>query len=428
MANSAPRFLLTTPGTIHIVGAGLAGLSAAVRLASSGRRVTLHELARHGGGRCRSYFEPALRLTIDNGNHLILSGNVAAVSFLKTIGSEHKLVGPPQSVFAFADLATGERWQLRLNDGRLPWWVLSKARRVPSTRAFEYLALSGLLLAGPNQTVAEVIDCKSPLYQRLWRPILLAALNAEPLEASARLASAVVRQSLARGGAACRPLIASAGLGAAFVDPALAYLRRHGADLLFAHHLRRLELAEGRVRALDFGEDMVELGDKDLVILAVPSWVAQALVPQLLAPQQFRAILNAHFAIAPPPELPTMLGILNGTAEWLFSFADRLSVTISAADRFSEAPREEIARSIWREVATLTGLGAQMPPWQIIKERRATFAALPAEHSRRPGPRTPWRNLLLAGDWTATGLPATIESAVRSGNRAADMAAALQSC
>jgi phytoene dehydrogenase-like protein len=237
-----------------------------------------------------------------------------------------------------------------------------------------------------------------------------------------------VRQSLARGGAACRPLIASDGLGAAFVDPALAYLRRHGADLLFAHHLRRLELAEGRVRALDFGEDIVELGDNDLVILAVPSWVAQTLVPQLLAPQQFRAILNAHFAIAPPPELPTMLGILNGTAEWLFSFADRLSVTISAADRFSEAPREEIARSIWREVATLTGLGAQMPPWQIIKERRATFAALPAEHSRRPGPRTPWRNLLLAGDWTATGLPATIESAVRSGNRAADMAAALQSC
>jgi squalene-associated FAD-dependent desaturase len=413
--------------TIHVIGAGLAGLSAAVRLASAGQHVVVHESARHAGGRCRSYFEPTLGLTIDNGNHLVLSGNHAAMGFLKTIGSADKLTGPREAVFAFTDLATGERWQLRPNAGRVPWWVLSQARRVPGSRAIDYLALAGLTTARPDQTIAEAIGCTGPLYERLWRPVLLAALNADPREASARLAWAVVRESLGRGGAASRPLVAVDGLGAAFVDPALAYLERRGAALRLGHQLRRLELADGRVRALDFGEDIVELAGDDAVILAVPAWAAPELVPELTAPAQFRAVLNAHFAIA-PPGLPAMLGVVNATTEWLFAFPDRLSVTVSAADRFNETPREELAHTIWREVATLAGIAGEMPRWQIIKERRATFAALPEEDRRRPAARTPWRNLVLAGDWTATGLPATIEGAIRSGNRAADMVSTAQSC
>ena len=86
-----------TSGTVHIVGAGLAGLSAAVKLAGSGREVVVHELARYAGGRCRSYFEPALGLNIDNGNHLLLSANRSALALLKAIGSEDKLVPVDQS-------------------------------------------------------------------------------------------------------------------------------------------------------------------------------------------------------------------------------------------------------------------------------------------------------------------------------------------
>ena len=108
-------------------------------------------------------------------------------------------------------------------------------------------------------------------------------------------------------------------------------------------------------------------------------------MPELPAPKQFRAILNAHFAIAPPPGLPSMLGVINGTTEWLFSFADRLSVTISAADRFNESAREPLAHTIWSEVAALTGLNGKIPRWQIIKERRATFAALPERECAATG-------------------------------------------
>ena len=116
-----------------------------------------------------------------------------------------------------------------------------------------------------------------------------------------------------------------------------------------------------------------------------------------------------------------MTGIINGTAEWLFAFPDRLSVTISSADRLLDTPRVQLAAQIWLEVAVVAGIAAPLPPWQIVRERRATFAALPGEDAKRPGPRTRWNNLLLAGDWTATGLPATIEGSIRSGNRAAEL-------
>ena len=114
--------------------------------------------------------------------------------------------------------------------------------------------------------------------------------------------------------------------------------------------------------------------------------------------------------------------MLNGTIEWLFAFPDRLSVTISAADRLLDVARETLAATIWGEVATVAELPGSLPPWQIVRERRATFAATPGENAKRPDSRTAWSNLFLAGDWTRTGLPATIEGAIRSGNRAADLA------
>jgi hypothetical protein len=151
--------------------------------------------------------------------------------------------------------------------------------------------------------------------------------------------------------------------------------------------------------------------------------VATALVPDLTAPTEFRAIVNAHFKIAPAADVAPITGVINATTEWLFAFKDRLSVTVSGADRLVDVPREELARDIWREVAQVAGMGegVDLPPWQIVRERRATFAALPAEERKRPAARTRWSNLHLAGDWTATGLPATIEGSIRSGFGAAEL-------
>jgi len=406
---------------VHIVGAGLAGLAAAVRLAGGPREIVLHEAARQAGGRCRSYYDPALGMTIDNGNHLLLSGNHAARNYLAAIGAGERLAGPPEAEFAFVDLATKERWRLRPNAGWLPWWIFSSLRRVPGTGPFDYLGLLRLLVSGKDAPLGAVMRCAGLLYERLWRPFFLAALNTEPAEASSRLAAAVVRETLAKGGRACRPLVAAQGLSAAFIAPALDYLVKRGVKIRFDHRLRRLEFANGHAAALDFGDDTVQLDAADKVVLAVPPYAAQGLVPGLQSPEDYRAIVNAHFKIAPPRNCPTILGVVNGTIEWLFAFPSRLSVTISSADRFLDVAREELAQTIWVEVAEVTRIEKPLPPWQIVKEKRATFAATVDENARRPGARTTYVNLVLAGDWTATGLPATIEGAIRSGHRAAGL-------
>lgn len=414
-------------GGVHIIGAGLAGLSCAVRLADVGRRVTIHEAARMAGGRCRSYYDSTLDLTIDNGNHLLLSGNKAARDYAARIGAAHALVGPDECVFDFLDARSGERWRLRPNDSRLPWWIFVGDRRVPGTAPLDYLDAAKLLRAKTGATIGETMNCDGALYEKLWRPVMLSALNTEPRDASATLAGAVLRETLAAGGAACRPLVAKGGLGEAFIEPALKTLAAQGVDVRLGARLREIEFGAGLARTLRFGDEEIALAEDDRVVVATPPWIAQELIPDLTTPNDYRAILNAHFKIAPPDGQPLLLGMIGSLTEWLFAFDDRLSVTISGADRLMDEPREALAQKIWAEVARATGLDValapNLPAWQIVKEKRATFAATPAQEARRPGAVTSWRNLFLAGDWTATGLPATIEGSIRSGYRAADLAA-----
>ncbi|MGZ3351376.1 MAG: hydroxysqualene dehydroxylase HpnE [Xanthobacteraceae bacterium] len=414
------------PNTVHIIGAGISGLSAAVRLANAGFMVHVHEATQQAGGRCRSYFDAATNLTIDNGNHLLLSGNRHALAYARSIGTEAGLVGPKRAQFPFVDLATGQRWQLDLGESRLPLWVFDESRRVPDTGLRDYLALMPLIWAAQSKLVGDAIPCEGTLYQRLVQPLLLAALNVDPPEGSAGLAGAVVRETLLAGGQACRPLIARDGLSAVLVEPAVKLLQDKGASVRFGHELREFGMASGSVGELKFGGDTVAIGPDDAVIMAVPPRPAAALLPGLKTPTKFRAIVNAHFRFDPPKDMPPLIGVVGGLVEWLFAFPQRLSVTISNGDRLVDMPREELAQAIWRDVCKAGGVQGDLPPWQIVRERRATFEATPEQNALRPGRATAWKNLFLAGDWTDTGLPATIEGSVRSGNRAADLVLAMR--
>jgi hydroxysqualene dehydroxylase len=414
-----------TGGVIHVIGAGIAGLSAAVRLVGDEREVIVHEAASFAGGRCRSYPDPTLGLVIDNGNHLLLSGNHEALDYLDRIGARDTLHDPGAAIFDFADLRSGERWRLDLSEGRIPWWLFDRKKRVPGTTFGEYFAPLGVFMKGRSATVRDTMACEGPLYERLWRPLLTSALNTDPPESSAALTAALLRETLAVGGKACHPLFAAHGLARSFIDPALAFLAARGSPVRFGDRLRAIRFEGERAIALDFDRAQQELGADDFVILSVPPWIASDLLPELTAPDEFRGILNVHFQIAPPFGQPAILGVVNAEIEWLFAFPDRLSVTISNADRLIDRPRDELAAKIWGEVAVLTGLAGNLPPWQIVKEKRATFAATPAQDAKRPDARTRWPNVALAGDWVQTGLPATIEGAVRSGYRAASIVAGL---
>ncbi|GEP08117.1 hydroxysqualene dehydroxylase HpnE [Methylobacterium oxalidis] len=409
-------------GAVHVVGAGLSGLAAAVDLVDTGRPVVVHEAAAHAGGRCRSYHDTQLGMTIDNGNHLALSGNRAALGFLDRIGGRSAVAEAPRAEYPFVDLDTGERWTLHPNPGRVPWWVADPRRRVPGSRIGDYAEILGLLVADKGTKITDVVRCEGLLYERLWRPVLLAALNIDPKDADAVLAGQVLRETFVAGGRACRPVIAEDGLSKAFVDPALRYLAERGAAVRYGRCLQRLAFNRNRVAGLAFGDDVILLGPEDKVVLAVPSRAAAALVPGLDAPQECRGIANIHFKARCPPSQPRMTGVVNGLSDWIFAYPGRVSVTVSGSD-LAELGREELARRIWSEVSYVTGLymagmSDALPPWQVIRERRATFAATPAAATSRSGCRTEFRNLFVAGDWTDTGLPACIEGAVRSGNAA----------
>src|SRR5580704_13954518 len=233
----------------HIVGAGISGLSAAVRLANANFKVRLYEATQQAGGRCRSYFDAATNLTIDNGNHLLLSGNRHALAYAKSIGTEAGLVGPKSAQFPFVDIRTGQRWLLDLGDGRLPLWLFDESRRVPDTGVRDYLGLMPLVWASQRTKVGDAIRCEGTLYERLVQPLLLAALNVDPPIGSAGLAGAVVRETLLAGGQACRPLIARDGLSAVLVEPAIELLREKGGSVNLGHELHGFEMAGDRVGA-----------------------------------------------------------------------------------------------------------------------------------------------------------------------------------
>ncbi len=430
-----------SPGLVHVVGGGLAGLSAALDLAQAGRRVRLYESGPACGGRARSYEDRRLGCRIDNGNHLLLSANHASFGFLDRIGARDTLTGPKAPLFPFVDLEAGMHWTVRLSSGRIPWWVLDRRRRVPGMRLRELLSLARLLQARADASVA---DCLLPgaLAERLLIPLAIAALNTRPEAGSARLMAATMRESLARGGAACLPRFPTEGLSESFIDPAVACLRDLGVQVRTGCRVTGLQAGNGALRALTLADGEQPLGEADRVVLAVPAPVAAELaapvLPGLTLPDRFESIVNLHYRIALAGRLTGtlgeagFLGIVGGLAEWAFVKPTVVSVTISAANHLAGRDSDELAMQVWRELRRALSpwlrpgfvLPEPAPPHRVLREKRATFAATVAQDQLRPGCRTALKNMVLAGDWTATGLPATIEGAIRSGSSAARTLAA----
>ncbi|MEM9011285.1 MAG: hydroxysqualene dehydroxylase HpnE [Pseudomonadota bacterium] len=415
-------------GAVHVVGAGLSGLATAVRATRAGWTVHLYEATDHAGGRCRSFHDARLNRMIDNGNHLVLTGNTSVAAYLGEIDAKDGLKPAAEAALPFVDVETTKRWQVAMNDGPLPWWVFMPSRRVPETRPLDYLGGLGLARAGADDTVADVITGRGPLWRRFWEPMVIAVLNTVPERASAKLLWAVMRETFARGGGASRPMFAPEGLGTALIAPAVRWLEAADATLRFQAPLKGVEVEDGRAATLRFSDGDIAVGPEDRVVLALPPTRLRAVLPEVEAPDDIAAIVNAHFLLDDADDLkaaPPILGVLGSKTQWIFSREGVASLTISAAHDLglAEVPSDELIPELWDETRRALGLPADATyaAARVLREKRATFDQSPAGVRRRPQPRTPLTNLLLAGDATDTGLPATIEGAVRSGHRAASL-------
>jgi hydroxysqualene dehydroxylase len=410
-------------GRVVVVGAGLAGLVAAEALSRAGRDVLVLEASAKVGGRCRSYVDRRLGRRVDNGNHLILSANRRVLAWARRIGGADRLhLG--EAAFPFYDLDNGSRFTLTI--GRGPLGALAPAARppgVPLSAALRQMAR--LATARRGASVASTLQDRGTLWRDFWDPLTRAILNEAPASADASLLRAVVLRSFARGEGACRPVLATDGLGPALIDPALPLLARRGVEVRLRTPVQAIALNGARATALQTGEADIAVGRRDVVILALPAHAAARLLPDLVLPGAGRPIVNAHFVV-PESGLPPILGILGGAAQWLFRRGDVVSATVSAADASPIAgmERDAVLAWLWAEVSAAVRahggvLPHGLPPSRLLRERAATFDQSPEGAARRHPATTRWRNVLLAGDHVATGLPATLEGAVISGERAA---------
>ena len=404
--------------TVHVVGAGVSGLSAAVNLAATAEaQIVVHESATIAGGRRRPLFDEATQTAFDSGADFILSSWVSALALIEAIGARGQWREAAPDGIAFADLATGERWRLRLGRGRLPWRALAPRHRPPGVTLGDFWPAARLARAPAAARLADYAPRFGTAADRLWRPFALAALNADLDRASARLAGAALVAS--RWGGA-KLLAPTRGLARGLVEPALKTLARRGAATRFERKLTGLAFADGRVAALDFLHDRVDLAPGDAVVLATPPQEATALAPGLAAPQDFAAAVDVHFAAPAASDAPPVLGVVNGAIHWLLSAGDEMTAVVRDAGALIDRPRDELAAAAWRDVAALTGQRDAVPAWRVVRRKRAAFAATAEQDALRPGCLTPWSNLFLAGAYVQTGLPDCLEGSARSGAMAAE--------
>ena len=405
------------PGCTHIIGAGIAGLSAALAVTADGREAILYEAAPQAGGRCRT-LEPPDGFRHDNGTHVLFTANRGALDLLETIGARHQWIEPEPDGLPLMDARTGRLSRVGLS----PWSWLDRSRR-PEGLTLDTLArIVRLAFSSADRPVFDVMG-PGAILDGLIEPLTVAVLNTPVSTASSRRLGRAMRCLLAPG--ASHLLVARNGLSEDLVQPALWALEDRGATILTGQRLKSIRTRGDRIAALVTTDRVVVLRPDDQVILALPPWEVARLIPTISVPEAFEPILNLHYRIR-GLDRPRFIGLLGALAQWVLVRADHVSITVSAAGAAMERSAPELSRAIWAEVVpALRALGLDVsreavPEARIVREKRATI-----RQAAGPIPQPllrPFANTALAGDWIGE-FPATIENAVTAGERAAALLA-----
>jgi squalene-associated FAD-dependent desaturase len=416
-----------------VVGGGFAGLAAAARLADGGHQVTLLERRPMLGGRAYSITDEKTGARIDNGQHLFMGCYRATRSFLGRIGA--KLSFDRDLDLCLDD--GGKRVRLRSLPLPAPFHMLgglfaltSLGDRLSLLKLAASLKLPTARLPEPSdwETVDAWLDrigASAAARRVLWHPLAIATLNDDPRTASAKMLGAVVREALLGSREDARLGIAPMGLSELYVEPAARFLAERHAQVRLDTPVESLVIAGSGGEALVRGVRLKsgeEIG-ADVVVSAVPPAALHELVPpQVRAGEPYfehllrlstSPIVSVHLWLDRRVLDVEMLGLCGGKIHWMFERGSHLSLVVSAARDLVDRPADDIVTLAMAEVRRLAP-GAQLQHSRVIKERDATIAHTAGSEIWRPRVRSPVGGLFVAGDFARTGLPATIESAVRS--------------
>lgn len=419
---------------VAVIGAGWAGMAAAVALAQKNTRVTVFEAARHLGGRARAVEIDGIEL--DNGQHILIGAYCETLRLMRAVGAD------PDKLLLRQPLAIEYPGKFSLRAPRLPARLhlgaalltasgLSWSERMAAARFMTKMRDNGYRIAA-DLPVAELLAQHrqtGALARYLWEPMCVSALNTPPASASARIFLNVLRDGLDGARGSSDFLIPRADLGRLFPLPAAAYVSANGGSLLLGTPVRDLDkCADGF--AINAGPQRYSH-----VVLAVGPHQADTLLDRFeqlattrlkVAALEYQPIYTCYLQYPQQVSMPQpMTGFDGGCIQWIFDrgrlngTAGLLAAVISARGAHQNSTQEELASAIHRELADfLPGLPA--PVWsRVIAEKRATFSCRP--NVVRPENRTAVDRLYLAGDYTASDYPATLESAVRSGVLAANL-------
>ena len=418
-----------------VVGGGWAGIAAAVELARHGRPVTLIEAADRLGGRARRVDYRGHE--VDNGQHLVIGAYHTLLELLAAIGVKEEQAFERRPLELRLRSLHGPEIRLRLPRLPAPLHLLaglisaSGLSAAEKRRALRFcLRLQAPAPRTDRSVLSMLEDAAQPetLIRRLWEPLCLATLNAPAATASAEVFRRVLFDAFARRRADSDLLIARADLGRLFPEPAHDFILRQGGRIRLGQRVTALRLAGERIGGVELanGESLAAAH----VVLAVPPPACLRLIEPLpalsalaerLERMDSAPICTIYLQYPAQTSLPfPLVGLHGATAQWVCDLAvmgrpGLMSVVISGAGDHMETAKARLVERIGAELA------AFFPDWPapqdgfVLRERRATFLCSAGVNALRPAHEILYPNCHIAGDATATGYPATLEGAVRSG-------------
>jgi squalene-associated FAD-dependent desaturase len=433
---------------VIIIGGGFSGLAAGVRLSEQGLRVVLLERRKHLGGRAYSFLDSRTGDVVDNGQHLFMGCYHQTIAFLKKIGCLDRLKFQDRPRVDFLDRDNGFTSfecpslppPMHAVVGLFRMKGITLGDKLRTFKVGRAIQKNGKP-AQASMTVSEWLDRlgqSGRIKQRFWYPMAIATLNEDPETASARMMKVVLKEAFGGGGQSASIGIARVGLSDLYTEGASDFIKSRGGEVRTDAQVHRLLIEDGSAAAVELIDG--ERIEADYFISAVPPAALLQMLPEDLREGEFSKleslgsspIVSINLWFDRPVIDHEFVGLIGTRSQWIFNKdlilsparrSNQIAVIISAARGFIDWTKQALVEMALTELNELipASRSAHLLHSRIVKEREATLAHTVESDSIRPGPRTAIPNLILAGDWTATGLPATIESAVISGNTASDL-------